>query len=91
MLDNDFLNTLSKRLTAILPIAAEIQGEIRTKIEQQLQASFARLDLLSRTEFEAQAAALERAEQRVQELETLLAKLDARLAEIEALPRQNAS
>lgn len=84
MLDNDFLNKLSQRLTAILPLASEMQSEVRTKIEQQLQASFARLDLLSRTEFEAQAAALERAQQRVQELETLLVKLDARLGEIES-------
>lgn len=84
MLDNDFLNKLSQRLTAILPLASEMQSEVRTKIEQQLQSSFARLDLLSRTEFEAQAAALERAQQRVQELETLLAKLDARLGEIES-------
>ncbi|GEM_PF-238627 len=84
MLDNDFLKSLSQRLTAMLPMAAELREEIRTKIEQQLQTSFAKLDLLTRSDFDSQTAALERAEQRVAELEALLVNLDARLAAIEA-------
>lgn len=84
MLDNDFISKLSQRLTALLPMAGEIRDELRTKIEQQLQASFAGLDLLTRADFDAQAEALRRAEQRVLELEALLAGLDARLEEIES-------
>ena len=83
MLDNNFLRELSRRLSAIFPMAEELGGELRTKIEQQLKQSFSGLDLLSREEFDAQTKALKRAEQRIQELESLVQELDAKLAEIE--------
>lgn len=83
MLDNNFLRELSRRLSAILPKAGKLGGELRTKIEQQLKQSFAELDILSREEFDAQAKALKRAEQRIQELESLVLELDSKLTEIE--------
>ncbi len=83
MLDNNFLRELAQRLSAILPMAEELSGELRTKIEQLLKQSFAELDLLSREEFDAQAKALKRAEQRIQELESLILELDSKLTEIE--------
>jgi BMFP domain-containing protein YqiC len=48
---------------------------LRTKIEQLLKSSFASLDLLSREEFDTQRQALDRAEQRIKELEQTLTKL----------------
>ena len=83
MLDNNFLRELAQRLSAILPMAEELSGELRTKIEQLLKQSFAELDLLSREEFDAQSKALRRAEQRIQELESLILELDSKLTEIE--------
>ncbi len=83
MLDNEFLQKLSHQLSGLMPMAEAIRADLRTKIEQQLRASFARLDLLSRSEFDAQAQALQRAQNRVQQLEQMLAALDARLAELE--------
>lgn len=89
MLDKDFLEDLSKRLASLLPMAAEVREELRTKIEQQLKKSFAALDLLSREEFEAQSNALERAESRIQELEATLAELGSRLDELEQASPDN--
>ena len=83
MLDNNFLRELSQRLSAIIPMAEELSGELRTKIEQQLKRSFSELDILSREEFDAQSEALRRAEQRIQELESLAKELDSKLSEIE--------
>lgn len=84
MLDNEILNRLSRQLSALMPMAEELRDDLRTRIEQQLRASLASFDLLSRTEFDAQAQSLRRAQERVQELEQLLATLDARLTELEA-------
>ena len=83
MLDNNFLRELSQRLAAIIPMAEELSGELRTKIEQQLKRSFAELDLLSREEFDSQTRTLKRAEQKIQELESLVLQLDSKLSEIE--------
>ena len=83
MFDKSFLEDLSKRLSSLLPMAEEVREDLRTKIEQQLKKSFASLDLLSREEFDAQSNALKRAEARIQELETTLVELSARLDEFE--------
>ena len=83
MLDNNFLRELSQRLSAIIPKAEELGGELRTKIEQQLKRSFSELDILSREEFDSQTRALKRAEQKIQELESLVLQLDSKLSEIE--------
>ena len=83
MLDNNFLRELSQRLSAIIPMAEELSGELRTKIEQQLKRSFSELDILSREEFDAQSKALKRAEQRIQELESLILAMNSKLSEIE--------
>ena len=83
MLDKNFLDDLSKRLSSLLPMAEEVRDEFRTKIEQQLKKSFAALDLLSREEFDAQNNALKRAEARIEELETTLLQLGSRLDELE--------
>ena len=59
MFNNKFLEDLSARLSALIPLAEEVREESRTKIEQLLKSSFAGLDLLSREEFDAQRQALQ--------------------------------
>ena len=83
MFNNKFLEDLSGRLSALLPLADEVREEIRTKIEQLLKSSFASLDLLSRKEFDAQRQALERAEKRIRELEETLVMLGEKVSELE--------
>ena len=89
MFNNKFLEDLSGRLSALLPLADEVREELRTKIEQLLKNSFAGLDLLSREEFDAQRQALERAEKRIKELEGSLAALDEKLSELEIESARN--
>lgn len=84
MSNNEFLNRLSRQLAALVPMAEELRADLRTKIEQLLHSSLADFDILSRSEFEAQAQVLQRAQQRVQELELMVERLDARLSELEA-------
>ena len=79
MLDNSLLKDLSNRLAALLPAAEHLRSELRTNIEQVLKKGLADLDVLSREEFAAQAEALERAQQRITELEGAIAELEARI------------
>lgn len=79
MRENDLLAELSRRLSAILPAAENMRDELRTKIEQTLKNGLQELDVLSREEFEAQARALDRAQERAQELETRIQALEERL------------
>ena len=83
MFNNKFVEDLSARLSAMLPLAGEVREELRTKIEQLLKSSFAGLDLLSREEFDAQRTALERAEKRIRELEESLSELTEKMDQFE--------
>ena len=89
MSNNEFLNRLSRQLAALVPMAEELRADVRTKIEQLLHASLADLDILSRSEFAAQTQALQRAQQRVHDLELMLERLDARITELEAQSRSS--
>ena len=83
MLDNRLIKDLSERLSALVPAANELRQETRAKIEQALKSGLSDLDVLTREEFEGQAQALGRAQQRVSELETLVADLESRLSALE--------
>ena len=83
MFNNKFVEDLSARLSAMIPLAEEVREELRTKIEQLLKSSFAGLDLLSREEFDAQRTALERAEKRIKELEKSLSELSEKMDQLE--------
>ena len=83
MFNNKFIEDLSARLSAVVPLATEVHEELRTKIERLLKSSFAGLDLLSREEFDAQRTALERAEKRIRELEDSLSELTEKMNQFE--------
>ena len=83
MFNSKFVEDLSARLSALIPVAEEVREDLRTKIEQLLKSSFAGLDLLSREEFDAQRTALERAEKRIRELEESLSELTEKMDQFE--------
>jgi len=69
------LNDLSERLAALA--AANPAKDLEKNFRALLSSAFARLDLVSREEYDAQALVLARAREK-------LAALEARVAEIEA-------
>ena len=83
MFNSKFVEDLSARLSALIPLAEEVREDLSTKIEQLLKSSFAGLDLLSREEFDAQRTALERAEKRIRELEEALSELTEKMDQFE--------
>ena len=84
MIDSKSIQDLVDRLTAALsdalpdelPGIGAVKDEVRGKMEQVLRKGIDELDLLSRDEFEATTERLERAEQRIAELERALANLE---------------
>ncbi len=89
MFNNTFLEDLSSRLSALIPMADEAREELCTKMEQLIKNSIVGLDLLSREEFEVGRAALDRAEKRVLELEAIITELTARLDAFEEQSSDN--
>ena len=83
MFNSKFVEDLSARLSAMIPLAEEVREGVRTQMEQLLKGSFAGLDLLSSEEFDAQRTALERAEKRVRELEDSLRELSEKIDQFE--------
>ena len=88
-MDKRMLDELSAKLAGLMPAANELRQETRAKIEQALKQGLKELKVLSREEFDAQARALDRAQQRVTELETLIADFESRLATLEQKHHQS--
>ena len=82
-MDKRMLDELSARLIGLMPVANDLRRETRLKVEQTLKHGLKELDMLTRDEFDTQARALDRAQQRVTELEKVIADLESRLATLE--------
>lgn len=81
MINNQVIQELSRRLAELLPAARELQAESRTKIEQALKKAFSELNLVTQEEFASQVVALQRAQQRISDLELEIEALQTRLDE----------
>jgi BMFP domain-containing protein YqiC len=81
MLDLRPLDDLAQRLTALLPPGAEAASEdLRKTFRTTLEAGIARLDLVTREEFDVQRAVLLKTREKLEALERQLAELEAQLA-----------
>ncbi|MBN4075925.1 MAG: hypothetical protein COA71_01890 [SAR86 cluster bacterium] len=76
MIDKDFLEKLSTRLSKILPAPGPIREDIEKQFLSLLQSSLGKLNLVTREEFDTQLKVLQRAEQTIAELEEKIAKLE---------------
>ena len=73
-MDNRVLDEISKKIKALLENtpAADMQKNLRAL----LQANFAKLDLVTREEFDVQREVLLRAREKISQLEARLAELE---------------
>lgn len=76
MPDPRILEDLSARISAAL--AATPAADVEKNLRAMLTSAFARLDLVTREDFEVQREMLARAQARLAELEARLAALEAR-------------
>lgn len=76
-MDTRFIDNLAQRLAGVLPQGArDLQQDLEKNFRAVLQASFARLDLVTREEFEVQARVLARTRAKLEALEKKVAELE---------------
>ncbi|MFT4198674.1 MAG: accessory factor UbiK family protein [Pseudoxanthomonas sp.] len=79
MIDLNPIDELARRLSDLLPPGLrESREELRQAFRGALQSGLARLDLVTREEFEVQRAVLARTRERLEALERQLAALEGR-------------
>ncbi len=76
MLDSKLFDELTKKLFAVLPNSLQtIEQETRQKFKDVLQTTFARLDLVTREEFDIQLKVLARTREKLEQLQTQVDEL----------------
>jgi hypothetical protein len=80
MLNAKLLDDIARRLSDAMPAAAKtVQDDLEKNLRAAAQAVFARLDLVTREEFDVQRKVLARSRERIEQLEQQIAALEARL------------
>lgn len=79
-MDKKFFDQVSERVAALLPkaeaLGKNVREEVKNKVEEQVKNSLGSLNVISKDEFEAQSAALHRAQIRIEELEKKITQLE---------------
>jgi BMFP domain-containing protein YqiC len=80
MLDNKLLDDIARRLNDAMPAGARaLQKDLEKNLQAATQAVFARLDLVTREEFDVQRKVLARSREKIEQLEKQVAALEAQL------------
>jgi BMFP domain-containing protein YqiC len=78
MLDTKFIDDLARRISDNIPAGIKgAQQDIEKNIRTLLQSSFARLDLVTREEFDTQSRVLARTREKLEQLEKTVAAMEA--------------
>ena len=75
------LDELTEQLNRVLPQAQAMGEEAKESVRKVMLQTFSRMDLVTREEFDAQQRALQRAEQKITELEALIRELEQHQAD----------
>ena len=80
MKPDELLNQFLQQLNSVITPGAEmLSNEVQQKMRTAAQATFDKLDLVTRDEFDAQRAVLARSREKLVAMEKQLADLEARL------------
>ncbi len=73
---NESLEQLTKRISSLIPGGFKhMQGDIENNIRSLLQTSLAKMNLVTREEFDVQSAVLQRTREKLEQLEQQVSKL----------------
>jgi BMFP domain-containing protein YqiC len=79
MLDTKFIDDLARQISESIPSGIkEMQQDVEKNIHTLLQGAFARLDLVTREEFDTQTRVLARTREKLEQLEKTVAELEAK-------------
>ena len=91
MLDPRFLDEFTERMMGLLPPgAAELKEDLQKNLRATLQTMFARMDLVTREEFEIQAAVLQRTREQLETLEKRVSVLEEQAQGAQSAPKKRA-
>ena len=80
MFDPKQIDEITRRISAVLPPGfRDIQNDAEKNLRAVLQSAFAKLDLVTRDEFEVQSAVLQRTREKLENLETRVDELEKQL------------
>ncbi|MDF2446563.1 MAG: hypothetical protein K0S46_1799 [Moraxellaceae bacterium] len=78
------VNRVSEQLAQVLPPGVrQLRGDIEENIKAVLRETLARMELVTREEFDVQAALLSRARSRLEAMESELRTLEQRITALE--------
>jgi len=73
---NQTLEELSKRISSLIPADVKhMQDDVEKNVRSLLQTTLAKMDLVTREEFEVQSAVLQRTREKLEQLEKQLEQL----------------
>jgi BMFP domain-containing protein YqiC len=71
------IEELAENIAKVLPVGTDqVRAELRGNIRLVLESAFARMNLVTREEFDAQTALLRRTREKLEELERIVAEMD---------------
>ncbi|BAO45462.1 ubiquinone biosynthesis accessory factor UbiK [Thiolapillus brandeum] len=80
MIDPKILDELSSKVSQTLPKGLQaLQGDLQHNLRSSLESALARLNLVTREEFDVQTAVLARTREKLQALEKQVAELEQKL------------
>jgi len=80
MPDSSIFDDIARRLSDTMPASARaVQDDLEKNLRAAAQATFARLDLVTREEFDVQRKLLARSRAKIEALEKQVAELEAKL------------
>ena len=78
MLDTKFIDDLARQISESIPSGIKgMQQDLEKNIHTLLQGAFARLDLVTREEFDTQTRVLARTREKLEQLEKIVAELES--------------
>ena len=81
MIDPKNLDDLAQRLAGSLPSGLQmLRQDLERNLRASLESAMARMDLVTREEFDVQSAVLARTREKLQRLETQVAELEKQAA-----------
>ncbi|WP_372877847.1 accessory factor UbiK family protein [Spongiibacter marinus] len=79
----DFISQLAEQAGRLISQGPDIQHDIEAKLQALLQSAFSKMNVVSRDEFDAQTAVLNRTRARLEAAEQQLAEIAASLESAE--------
>lgn len=80
MLDYEFIDNIVKKLSAAVPPGLQtVKEELERNFRSILQSTFAKLDLVTREEFDVQAGVLAKTRAKLEQLEKQIAELETQV------------